>query len=849
MAIESPQRQIEVQQIIAVDAGVIDVFARREDGWLMPMVTVATGQAVYPLPGVEVIAIPRMDAEWRVQPEGRTSVELSNLGEYLTGIDSEIGGGSIDGSDLDPQGVAFRVREALAASQDGRRMVRESTIQHRESVLGQANRQMVRAGTELRLSEVDIDDDELTACLRMIGVRTGFEVSRPSTSEVHQAADALAAIARASGFGYRWLRIDTDTSRANHVFLGFRTREGSESERDVEPVVVWSDGRGLEIQRAGEESREPVDSLADSGLLGVGVELFGLVAAEPVPRMRTLLRWACHGQSRRLALVAAMALLVTLTGLIGPVMTSAIVSTVVPLADVPLLVQAGGALVLAATLGGVFTIVQVRGIADIAGRVSRRLAPAIWYRTLTLPVPVLRRFTSGDLARRVSTVDAFVSLISAAVVVALLSAVFSIIYLGQMAVIAPTLTVPAAVLLLLSGLILVWALRRLAGLTRQSVERRRESTALLAQMLRGVAKLRVSGAEPIMQARYLDILRRITVSDGQQTLVMGRVAAWFAFLSGASTAVFIVIAGIQWDSTGEPIPAAAFIAFTASFGLAIAAVSGLSALLQPLSFSTVAFEQIRPLLEAEPETSARLQDPGQLTGRIEFRDIHFRYTAGAPLVLRGAELAIEPGQMVAIVGTSGAGKSTLTRLLLAFDVPERGQILVDGRDLSNLDPTLVRRQIGTVLQGATISPGSVLDNIVGTNSRDEERAWRAAERAAVKADIEAMPMGMRTLVEPGNISGGQAQRIMLARALAFDPAVVILDEATSALDNAAQRQVTESIRALGATRLVIAHRLSTIRQADVIVALDQGRVVETGSFDDLLAVDGLVASLVRRQML
>lgn len=142
-----------------------------------------------------------------------------------------------------------------------------------------------------------------------------------------------------------------------------------------------------------------------------------------------------------------------------------------------------------------------------------------------------------------------------------------------------------------------------------------------------------------------------------------------------------------------------------------------------------------------------------------------------------------------------------------------------------------------------------MDNIVGSTNRDEERAWRAAERAAVKADIEAMPMGMRTLVEPGNISGGQAQRIMLARALAWDPAIVVLDEATSALDNAAQRHVTESIDVLGATRIVIAHRLSTIRQADLIVALDQGRVVETGSFDELVEADGFVASLVRRQML
>lgn len=849
MAIETPSRAIDVDQVITVDAGVIDVFTRRDDGWLMPLLSVTVGSAAYPLPGLDVVAIPRMDAEWSARQEDPGTPGMPGFPEYLMRIDHALGGHSLDGTDLEPGELAARLRQALESSRSSRRTEREATTQDRQALLDQAHTRMLRAGTELALSEVEIDDDELTASLRIIGARVGFGVRRPSTSEIQQAPDALAAIARASGFAYRWIRIDASTQLANHVFLGFRRREGSASESDVEPVVIWAEKKGLRIQRPGREHSEAIESLTDSDLLDVGVDLFGLMDPEPVPRARTLLRWAFHGQSRRVALVAAMGLLVTLTGLITPLMTSAIVSTVVPLADVPLLVQAGGALVLAAALGGLFAIVQVRGIADMAGRVSRRLAPAIWFRTLTLPVPVLRRFTSGDLARRVATVDAFVSLISAAVIVALLSAVFSVIYLGQMAIISPMLTLPAALLLLVSGVVLVWALRQLAGLTRESVERRRESTALLAQMLRGVAKLRVSGAEPIMQARYLDILRRITVSDAKQTLVMGRVAAWFAFLSGASTAVFIAVAGIEWESSGQPIPAAAFIAFTASFSLAIAAVSGLSALLQPLSFSTVAFEQIRPLLEAEPETSAHLQDPGRLTGRIEFRDIHFRYTAGAPLVLRGTDLSIEPGQMVAIVGTSGAGKSTLTRLLLGFDVPERGQILLDGRDLANLDPTLVRRQIGTVLQGGSISPGTVMDNIVGSTSRDEERAWRAAERAAVKADIEAMPMGMRTLVEPGNISGGQAQRIMLARALAWDPAIVVLDEATSALDNAAQRHVTESIDALGATRIVIAHRLSTIRRSDVIVALDQGRVVETGSFDELVEADGFVASLVRRQML
>jgi ATP-binding cassette subfamily C protein len=210
-------------------------------------------------------------------------------------------------------------------------------------------------------------------------------------------------------------------------------------------------------------------------------------------------------------------------------------------------------------------------------------------------------------------------------------------------------------------------------------------------------------------------------------------------------------------------------------------------------------------------------------------------------------MTVKPGELVALVGPSGAGKSTITRLLLDFEQPEGGQILFDGKDLSGLDPTLVRGQMGTVMQNGRISRSTVLINIMGSLSQDEDIAWAAAEQAAIADDIRAMPMGMHTLVDPSNISGGQAQRLLIARALVTKPRILLMDEATSALDNAAQAQVTDALARLRATRVVIAHRLSTIRSADRVIVLDRGVAVQSGTFDELVAEPGLFSDLVKRQ--
>jgi len=261
-------------------------------------------------------------------------------------------------------------------------------------------------------------------------------------------------------------------------------------------------------------------------------------------------------------------------------------------------------------------------------------------------------------------------------------------------------------------------------------------------------------------------------------------------------------------------------------------------------------ERVRPILQALPEVDQVKSDPGELTGEIQINHINFRYKAGGPLALHDVSLNIGAGEFVALVGPTGSGKSTLLRLLLGFDAPESGAIYYDGQDLHGLDIRAVRRQLGVVLQNGKLMPGDILTNIVGASTLTIEDAWEAARMAGLDKEIEQMPMGMHTVIGEGGstLSGGQRQRLLIARAVVTRPRILFFDEATSALDNATQAAIGASLERLQATRVVIAHRLSTIVKADRIFVLDAGRLVQSGTYAELMNQPGLFADLVRRQL-
>jgi len=319
----------------------------------------------------------------------------------------------------------------------------------------------------------------------------------------------------------------------------------------------------------------------------------------------------------------------------------------------------------------------------------------------------------------------------------------------------------------------------------------------------------------------------------------------------AALLYYIVDQMLARSGTGAPPPltTGGFVAFTAAFaGFLLNFILTSNTVLDVLRI-VPQVERARPLLETAPEVGPAHAGPGALRGEIDMSNIVFRYRVGGPTVLDNVSLSVRSGEFVAIVGPSGSGKSTLIRLLLGFEKPESGSIYYDRKDLADLDPQAVRAQLGVALQTGQIMPVDIFNNIVGAHSLSVDDAWEAARMCGLDADIEAMPMGMYTVISEGanTISGGQRQRILIARAIVRRPRIILFDEATSALDNHTQATVARSLERLKATRIVIAHRLSTIMNADRIIVLDAGRIVQSGTYAELIAQPGLFAELAQRQ--
>ena len=678
--------------------------------------------------------------------------------------------------------------------------------------------------------------DALLACAEELRIDVAPErvasARRVWPTDVTKAARALGLTVRPINLsrGAGWWRSDVDALVAR-------------SEGDWVAVVPRAGRREL-VAQDGTATRVTADNAKriDSSAYSVTAVL---PSRECGPRDLARIGWS-GGGNRDVGLILVCALAAALLGTIGPLLSGQIVSLFIPTGESGRVVTVATILVVVALVSTVISIVQGLIAQRMAARSDLRLSAALYDRVFRLPTQFHREYEPGELAQRIAGISALRDALATALPAALGAAT---LFVSSMLVMFWKLPAVAIPVLVVSGLFLLvgaFLLRRQYQVSREFTGHSLELAGTLYSMLGAIAKIRVAGAENRMYARWLSRYARQQRSARESAGVNIKLSLVTAIPAAAVTLVVLLVAA----QTQPTIGLGTFTTVSAAATQAAGAVTVLLPIAATLIALVPAVTAVSPILKAQPEgAGGAAEDPGTLQGAVAVEHLNFAYETGMP-VLDDVSFSVEPGTMTAIVGPSGSGKSTVIRMLLGLEEPHSGQVLLDGRALSQLDKVAVRQQLGVVPQDAALITGSLLENIIGANPEvTEQDAWRAAEQAGLADDIRAMPMGMQTVVSDGagTFSGGQRQRVMLARALARKPRIVVLDEATSALDNNAQGIVARSLHELGATRIVVAHRLSTIRQADQIIVLVDGRVVQAGTYDELVSVEGTFRDLASRQ--
>jgi NHLM bacteriocin system ABC transporter ATP-binding protein len=682
----------------------------------------------------------------------------------------------------------------------------------------------------------------LFSAVRLVAQRLGVRAKSPISVRQAQAdlEPSLGEILRASSLQSRpvllpegWQRTGVDD------LLAWQGKERR-------PVALLRDRRGrYRLHDPAQGGSAPLDAQLAATLADDAVVLYQPLPDRPL-KLRDLLFFGTQQTLPDLATLGGAAILAAAVGSVPSIAAKLVFDTLIPQQQTGLLLQIGAALTLFAVISAIFVFTGQVAMARIRSRASTRLKAALWDRVLRQPMPFLARYTAPDLTLRLGAAENIVGAFHAmgqqsmTTLGVLIANVIAMLWLSP-----PAAAAAIGVLALLAGVTWIAALAQKRAFTQGEQAEGAVSTFVHA-LTNGVRKLRLAGAEERAFVKWGDRFTRSRAKLIQVRKVTNAYAVFLAAFNALGLAgLFFVVSRLA----GSPVGPGTFLGFVTAFGIALNTTAALGRTGLQLAFQLASAPYMQPVLDAVPLQQSNKSHPGPLSGAVEIANLSFRYGHEGPLTISGVSFAAAPGEFVAIVGPTGCGKSTLLKLLLGLEAPLAGAVLYDQRDLASLDLDAVRRQVGVVMQRAQLMPTSLFENVRGASDISLDEAWEAASLAGIADDIRAMPMGMYTLVTEGSqtLSGGQRQRLALARALARRPAVLLLDEATSALDNVVQAEVMRNLAELACTRIVVAHRLSTIRQADRIVVLDAGEVVEVGDYENLMAAGGLFARLAAGQ--
>ena len=681
----------------------------------------------------------------------------------------------------------------------------------------------------------------------MVTRNSGVEIQVPKSFSRQTESDVqIRDIARASGLRVRNVLLqDRWWHKDAGPMLGFL-------EDKRHPVALLRSHSGayyIVDPRGGSKVR--VDEESVQGL-SVDARMFAESLPTDVSRLWQIPRWAAGEVWADISFVILLALLITLLGMLVPQATAALVDVAIPEANLRMLLEIG--LGLCAAVFGIAVLSVAQGIATVRFSiwVNAKAQSAIFCHVLLLTAPFFRRFIDGDLLDRLMAISEVSQEFNSTSIRSLLVGLTASLNLGLLFYYDPQLATVVLGLGLVVFLFTVLGFVSIHKYQKVLLDLQGSFKGFVFEVTSAVGKIRLAGAgDRILglwlkrYARQVSLKLRVQqIEDSVDTLNYSVPLAGLILVYAVGGQSLI---GSTAQASGLSL--GIFLAFTTAMTTFLLGLTSLSTTALELLDMLAKFERIKPIIAAEKEVRIDAIDPGPLEGRVTLQDVSFGYDPKGPAILQNLNIDIRPGEFLALVGPSGCGKSTIFRLLVGFERPDAGRVLFDGQDLNQLDLGAVRSQLGCVLQSAEVSAGPIMENIAGSSRVGIDEIWRAAEDAGLAEDIEQMPMGIHTMISEGggNISGGQKQRLLIARALVKNPRILLLDEATSALDNNTQATVTASLKRRNVTRIAIAHRLSTIQDADRIIVLKSGKVSETGTFEALMEKSGLFASMMSKQ--
>ena len=533
-------------------------------------------------------------------------------------------------------------------------------------------------------------------------------------------------------------------------------------------------------------------------------------------------------------------------GLLSPMFTKWLFSDVLESQDIQVLVALAIFMICFSISNLCFRSYQALINSRIGIKQNIAVQAAIMNRIMSLPPSFFKKYSAGELSQRSNYVQSLCSTLFSTIGMTGLTSVFSLIYIGQIFVFAKSLVVPSLIVTAATLVLSLTTTYAQLKITKEKMEISSKTAGLTYSTITGIQKIKLAGAEKRMFSRWAKFY-------SSQAQLEYNPPAFLKLSSTISLAVSLIGTMVIYAvAIKNKVSVSDYYAFNTAYGMVSSAFMSVVSIAMTVANIRPTLDMAKPIMEAEPENHEGKENITSLRGGIEISHVSFRYDENMPNVIDDLSLTVRSGEYLAIVGATGCGKSTLMRLLLGFETAQKGSIMYDKKDIAKIDPESLRKQMGVVTQDGKLFLGDIYSNIVITAPQlSLDEAWEAAKIASIDEDIKAMPMGMHTIISEGQggISGGQKQRLMIARAVAPKPKILMFDEATSALDNITQKKVSEAVDSLKCTRIVIAHRLSTIQHADRIIYLENGHIVEEGKYEDLIAKNGRFAELVERQRL